>query len=86
MAKSSQAKIPADIAKMSFEAALSELEGIVQKLEGGDAALEESIEVYERGTQLKAHCEAKLAAAKAKVEKISLSADGSTTASAADIS
>ncbi len=85
MAKSSP-KIPADIAKLSFEDALAELENIVQQLEGGDAALEDSIAIYERGTQLKAHCESKLATAKTKVEKISLSADGSVSAKAADLS
>lgn len=72
--KSSQP--PADIAALSFEAALAELEAIVQKLESGSVDLEESINIYERGTQLKAHCEAKLNAAREKVEKITLSADG----------
>ena len=42
--------------KMSFEEALAELEGIVKKLEGGEAPLEESIAIYERGAALKAHC------------------------------
>ena len=86
MAKAARAKIPADIAKLSFEDALEELESIVQKLESGNAALEDSIAVYERGIQLKAHCEDKLASARAKVEKISLSADGSVSASEADLS
>ena len=86
MAKSAKPKIPSDIAKLSFEDALAELESIVQKLEGGNAALEESIDIYERGTLLKAHCEAKLAAAKAKVEKITLSTDGSVSLEPADIS
>ena len=86
MAKAAQGKIPADIGKLSFEDALEELESIVQKLESGDAALEDSIAVYERGIQLKAHCEDKLASARAKVEKITLSSDGSVSASEADIS
>lgn len=86
MAKARQPKIPEDIVKMTFEKALTELESIVQKLEGGDVDLEKSIDIYERGTQLKAHCEAKLAAAQAKVEKITLSADGSVSTSPADIS
>ena len=62
--------------KLSFEDALKELEGIVTKLERGDAPLEESISVYQRGAALKAHCEAKLKAAQLKVEKIVLKADG----------
>jgi exodeoxyribonuclease VII small subunit len=86
MAKARQSKIPEDIVKMTFEKALTELESIVQKLEGGDVDLEKSIDIYERGTQLKTHCETKLAAAQAKVEKITLSADGTVSASPANIS
>ena len=48
------------IKDMSFEDALAELEGIVEKLERGDAQLEESITIYQRGAKLKAHCEGKL--------------------------
>ena len=48
---------PADIAKLPFEAALAELETIVEKLEKGAVALEESIKIYERGEALKAHCD-----------------------------
>lgn len=68
--------IPADIAALTFEAALSELEGIVRKLESGQAALEESIALYERGAALKAHCEGKLQSAQEKIEKIVIGADG----------
>ena len=60
----------ADITAMSFEAALAELETIVTRLEKGDAPLEESIALYERGEALRAHCEARLRQAEAKVEKI----------------
>ena len=66
----------ADIAKMTFEAALDELEGIVEKLEGGKIGLEDSIRIYERGELLKAHCEAKLKDAEARIERITLKADG----------
>ena len=65
------------IKDMSFEAALSELEGIVAKLEGGSAELEQSIAIYQRGAKLKAHCEGKLRDAQLKVEKIVLAPDGS---------
>ena len=65
-----------DIAGLSFEAALQELEGIVSTLEKGDAPLEKSIELYERGAALKAHCERKLKDAKEKVDKIMLSETG----------
>ena len=65
-----------DIEKLSFEEALAQLEKIVSQLESGNAELENSIHLYERGTALKAHCEARLKAAEAKVEKIRLSASG----------
>ena len=69
----------ADIAALSFEQALAELEAIVRALESGQAPLEQSIQSYERGAALKAHCEAKLAAARLRVEKIVLSAQGEAT-------
>ncbi|MCB1516426.1 MAG: exodeoxyribonuclease VII small subunit [Hyphomicrobiaceae bacterium] len=72
-------KSNSDIKDMSFEAALSELEGIVSKLESGQAPLQESITIYERGEALKAHCEALLKAAEARIEKITLSKDGTPT-------
>jgi len=74
-------KAGADIAKMSFEQALKELEGIVDKLERGDVPLEESLAIYERGEKLKDHCDRLLKTAEAKVEKIRASADGTATGS-----
>ncbi|MFZ5618410.1 MAG: exodeoxyribonuclease VII small subunit [Pseudomonadota bacterium] len=71
------AKTPNDLAALSFEKALAELEGIVQKLESGTVDLEESIALYERGAVLKAHCEAKLKSAQERIEKIVVSGDGS---------
>ena len=61
-----------DIASLSFEAAMGELETIVRRLEGGDVSLEESVTLYERGHALRAHCEARLAAAQARIEQVSL--------------
>jgi exodeoxyribonuclease VII small subunit len=66
----------ADIAKMPFEAALAELESIVDKLEKGSVALEDSIKLYERGESLKAHCDQLLKNAEMRIEKFSLGADG----------
>ena len=66
----------ADIKDLSFEDALRELETIVEKLERGDAPLEESITIYQRGAALKAHCEGQLKAAQMKVEKIVLADSG----------
>lgn len=64
------------IAAMSFEQALAELESIVERLETGKVGLEESIAIYERGETLKRHCERLLKAAEARIEKITLAADG----------
>ncbi len=59
-----------DISALSFEQALEQLERIVSELESGQAPLERSIDIYERGARLKAHCEARLQAARLRVEKI----------------
>lgn len=69
-------KKESDIGAMSFETAMAELEQIVAKLEKGDVELEESIAIYERGEALRAHCDALLKKAEAKVEKITLDAEG----------
>ena len=71
-------EIAEDIQQLSFEQALSELESIVDRLETGDVALEESIEIYQRGAQLRAYCDEKLKSAQARIEKIT--SDGSGTA------
>ena len=68
-----------DVKNMSFEAALAQLEDIVGKLESGRAPLAESIAIYERGEALKAHCEALLRTAEARIEKITLSREGKPT-------
>jgi len=65
-----------DLSALSFEEAMAALEQIVAKLESGNAPLEQSIDLYTRGTQLKAHCEAKLKDAQAKIEKITLDDNG----------
>ena len=68
---------PKTVKDLSFEEAVAELEEIVAKLERGDASLEQSISIYQRGAELKAHCEAQLKAAQLRVDKIVLAADGS---------
>jgi len=65
-----------DLAQMSFEQALKSLEEIVRRLESGDVPLEESIDLYERGEQLRKHCQARLDAAQARIEKIVAGPDG----------
>lgn len=68
---------------MSFEDALAELETIVRQLEQGDVELEQSIAIYERGAELKKHCDARLKAAELKVEQIVQGKDGSPVTEAA---
>ena len=79
------AQTPADIASMSFETALQELETIVEQLERGEVELEKSIAMYERGAALKAHCEARLKDAQLKVDKIVIGADGQPRAEPAEL-
>lgn len=71
-----KAAAKSDLASLSFEKALAELEDIVRRLETGEAELEESITLYERGAALKAHCEKKLKSAQEKIEKIVVAGDG----------
>lgn len=65
-----------DVSALSFEDALKQLETIVARLESGDASLDESIELYTNGDALRSQCEARLKDAQARIEKISLGADG----------
>lgn len=67
---------PPDIATLSFETALAELEAIVQRLERGQLDLEASIAAYERGTALRRHCATKLEEARLRVEKITFDKNG----------
>ena len=68
-----------DIEKLSFEKAMEELEIIVSDLENGSIELEESIEKYQRGIQLKKHCDQKLKEANMKIDQIEIDKDGNVT-------
>jgi exodeoxyribonuclease VII small subunit len=70
---------PAPVDQMSFETAMKELETVVDQLEGGDVALDQSIALYERGAALKKRCEAALKAAEERVAQITLDGDGNPT-------
>ncbi len=74
-----------DIATMSFEDALSELEKIVKTLETGSGKLDAAIDAYDRGAALKRHCEAKLREAERRIEKITLDSTGQARAEPANI-
>ena len=65
-----------EIDELTFEAALAELESIVERLETGKVDLEESIAIYERGEKLKDRREQLLKSAEARIEKITLKGDG----------
>lgn len=71
-----------DIAGMSFEQALRALEEVVHRLESGEVPLDESIDLYERGEQLRRHCQARLDTAQARIEKIVAGPDGRPAATA----
>ena len=76
----SETNPPADIAALSFEDALAELEQIVRRLEAGQIKLDEAIVSYERGAQLKQHCERKLNEAQQRVERIVIGPNGAISA------
>ena len=59
-----------------FEKSLAELETLVEKLEGGDLSLEESLKAFERGVGLTRECQTALATAEAKVEVLLKQAGG----------
>lgn len=65
--------------KMTFEDAMRELEKLVDSLDKGDVSLDEAIAAYDRGSQLKDHCQKKLNEAKMKVETIQASDSANST-------
>ena len=58
----------------AFEDAQRELEGIVQRLESGQASLDEAITLWERGEELYRLCLAKLDAAHGRIEELAAAA------------
>jgi exodeoxyribonuclease VII small subunit len=74
-----------EVADLSFEEALAELETVVGRLESGEVPLEESIALYARGAELRRHCEDKLKAAEARVAEITEGPEGAPTARPVDI-
>ena len=72
----------ANVAELSFEAALEELGRIVRQLEEGQVPLDAAISLYERATTLKAHCDARLRNAESRIERIRLSASGEAVGTA----
>ena len=58
------------MSELTFEEAQRELESIVQRLESGDASLDEAITLWERGEELYRVCSAKLDAAHGRIEEL----------------
>lgn len=73
------------VEKLNFEEALAELEELVQKIDAGDQNLDQSVESFERGMQLKKHCEKMLGQAKMKVEKIMSTAENKDNTNAGHV-
>lgn len=68
-----------DIANLSFEDALAELETIVRQLESGDAPLDRSVELFARGDALRAQCEKLLKAAEMRIQQVRADSEGTAT-------
>ncbi len=62
---------------MTFEAAMQRLEQIVRAMERGDVALEESLKLFQEGTELVKFCSRQLDDAQLQIQKISVAPDGS---------
>ena len=66
-------QIPDD---MAFEDAMAELEDCVDRLESGDAGLDEAVRLFRRGAALQAWCEARLDSIRAQIEELTGAEDG----------
>lgn len=67
---SERAREQARVDQLDFEGALAELEQRVRRLEGGDLALEEALDLYEQGVELARSCHEKLEAAEQRVSQL----------------
>ena len=74
-----------EIAAVSRADSLAELEQIVRRLEAGQVKLDDAIQSYERGAQLKRHCEQKLTEAQQRVDRIVIGSDGAAAAEPAKL-
>jgi len=66
--KTTETSTDDELADVAFEAALAELESLVEKMETGELSLEESLAAFERGVKLTRHCQAALKSAELKVK------------------
>jgi len=70
MPKASTKKSEKPVDELTYEEALTELEGIVESLEGEQNSLEDSMKLFERGQALVVHCGSLLESAQLKVQKL----------------
>ena len=66
--------------EITFEAALAELQSVVERLEAGKVSLEDSLALYERGMELVALCNKRLDAAEQRVSAVKMTAEGAELA------
>ncbi len=64
-------KKPKDAKALTYEQALAEVESIIDRIESGEIGLEQSIEAYERGSELIKRCRSMLQSAEQRVEELS---------------
>ncbi|MBV8302037.1 MAG: exodeoxyribonuclease VII small subunit [Candidatus Dormibacteraeota bacterium] len=70
--------VPGDeVATLTYEAALAQLDALIGRLEAGSIALEDAIAAYERGVRLARHCEDLLERTERRVTALMIGADGS---------
>ena len=62
--------------KLSFETALTKLEGIVESMETGEVPLADLLSKFEEGNKLLKHCEGRLKEAELKIEQLKKERDG----------
>lgn len=70
-------EMPAEIAGMTYEEALAELESTIGKLEEGTAPLAETVELFERGCTLRLRCQSLLDEAQGRIDRI-VESDGNS--------
>ena len=85
-AAGTEAGTPRDIDSMTFREAMTELEGVVAKLESNDLELEDSLKAYERGIQLLSACKTRLTSAQQKVTELMGHLDAPTDEATTDTS
>ena len=61
----------------TFEASMARLEQIVRAMERGDVALEESLKLFQEGTELVRNCQKLMDDAQLQIKKIMTAPDGS---------